>query len=136
MRNWVDLSKKEQIERWEQAARVLKGLSRHERRKHFNMSFWGEKTDCGTVACAAGHCGLDSWFRRRGFKLDFVYEHDGHYDPKTDGFGPGWDARISRAEDFFGIEGTEDIFHNGDERSVGTVIREIQAYIKILKARK
>lgn len=55
------------LERWEQALRVLKGLTPHERQKHFYMGTWGEETDCGTIACLAGHCSLDPWFRERGF---------------------------------------------------------------------
>src|SRR6267378_1550966 len=72
MKHWDDITPKEQIARWEQVLRVLRGLTKHERKKHFNMGFFGQKTSCGTVACAAGHCGLDPWFRRRGFKLDFI----------------------------------------------------------------
>ena len=55
------------IERWENGLRVLKAMDPHEREKHFNMALWGKKTDCGTLACAAGHMSLDPWFRRRGF---------------------------------------------------------------------
>jgi hypothetical protein len=72
MKTWDECSKKEQIERWENAVRILKSLTPHQRKEHFDMSHWGAKTPCGTVACAAGHCGLDPWFRKRGFKMDFV----------------------------------------------------------------
>ena len=58
------------LDRWNNAVRVLTALTPHERRKHFDMSNWGQKTACGTVACAAGFCGLDPWFRRRGLKLN------------------------------------------------------------------
>jgi len=59
------------VERWEQALRVLLGMDEHERTKHFDMSDWGHRTDCGTVACLAGHCSLDPWFRERGFHGEF-----------------------------------------------------------------
>jgi hypothetical protein len=62
----------EYIERWKQALRVLQKMSKHEREKHFDMQCWGAKTDCGTVACLAGHCSLDSWFRKRGFRAGFT----------------------------------------------------------------
>ena len=109
------------IERWENAVRVLQALTPHERRKHFDMSQWGEKTDCGTIGCAAGHCGLDPWFRKRGFKLHFdkgSYAGEMSIDPM----------------EFFDPEGVENIFHNSDQRSVGTVLKEIRAHIKNLKA--
>ena len=110
------------IERWENAVRVLRALTPHERRKHFNMEFWGEKTDCGTVGCAAGHCGLDPWFRRRGFKLEF--DHYGSGDLSTD------------VEKFFDADGVLAIFYDPTVRSVGTVIKEIQQHIKNIKTGK
>jgi len=50
MKLWNDCSNKEKIERWQNALRVLKSLTPHQRRKHFNMANWGVKTECGTVA--------------------------------------------------------------------------------------
>ncbi len=90
------LSASDQIGRWENVLRVLNNLSPHEREKHWLMSSWGFETDCGTVACAAGHCGLDPWFREQGFKLDFV---NGHHS-----IGEGYVAN------FFGSRGTGWIF--------------------------
>ncbi len=55
------------IARWENALRVLKKMTPHERKKHFDMGTFGDQTPCGTVACLAGHCSLDPWFRRKGF---------------------------------------------------------------------
>src|SRR4051812_3771468 len=55
------------IDRWEHGLAVLQKLTPHERRHHFKMATWGEKTDCGTVACAAGMFSLDPWFRKRRF---------------------------------------------------------------------
>ena len=118
MKHWGDLSKAEKIERWKQAVRVLEGLSPHEKRRHFNMRVWGEKTDCGTVACAAGHCGLDTWFRRRGLSLDA-----GAFDG-----GPKFNA-----EEFFGREGFWRIFMNVSHRPVSKVVKEMREHIRELK---
>jgi hypothetical protein len=106
---------KQLIERWENVLRVLRALTPHQRRKHWNMETWGTKTECGTVACAAGHCAMDSWFRRRGFKYGKHLE------------------LIMFAPDFFGHEGTNNIFYNTEPRSVGQVIKEVRAHIKELK---
>lgn len=139
MKHWNNCSKKEKLERWENALRVLRDMPRHERRKHWDMSLFGEKTDCGTVACAAGHCGLDPWFRRRGFQLNFekvVYD-DGSADyriaNRTDKKGPVDDIRFEEdVDDFFG-SGAEYIFFNGLPRPVGKVILEIRHHIKALQ---
>lgn len=53
--------------RLEQAKRVMSGLDEHTRRKHLNMNVFARETDCGTVACVAGFCGLDPWFIADGF---------------------------------------------------------------------
>ncbi|MGH2613168.1 MAG: hypothetical protein ACRDFB_09015, partial [Rhabdochlamydiaceae bacterium] len=55
----------------EHALKVMTNMTPHQRKKHFNMSEWGKRTDCGTVACLAGHCSLDPWFRKQGFKGSF-----------------------------------------------------------------
>lgn len=102
------------IERWTNVERVLDAMPEHERTHHWNMATWGEKTTCGTVACAAGTCGLDPWFRDRGFKLDF------------DARG---EAEISNVESFFGIEGSKRIFFNSKQRSVETVLGEVREYL-------
>lgn len=109
----------EMIERWVNAERVLDALPQHDREKHWNMAVWGVQSECGTVACAAGHCGLDPWFRDRGFKLDF---NDG-------------DPVISSVEEFFGREGSTRIFLNCERRSVETVIGEMREHIDELRAR-
>src|SRR5262245_7421790 len=82
------------IKRLEQLIRVLRGLSRHERNKHFYMGTWGSETDCGTTMCAAGFAGSDSWFRKRGFK--FYKDRSGLYGIKYKK-GYGWTA----IDDFF-----------------------------------
>lgn len=126
MKNWEDATQAQKVERWENVARVLKNLSPHERRQHWSMRTWGEKNECGTVACAAGHCGLDPYFRRRGFKLNFVFNKDME----------DWDTDFEDDDviEFFGSEGTFEIFLDTNVRPVGAVIREVKAYIKHLKS--
>ena len=70
---WDDLTTAQKVKRWEGVERVMKKLSPHQRKNHFDMRFWGKKTDCGTVACIAGHCGLDPSFRRQGFRINVCY---------------------------------------------------------------
>lgn len=122
---WLRCTQKERVARWENVLRVLQKLTPHERRRHWEMNTFGEKTECGTVACAAGHCGLDPWFRRRGFKLEFTsHNFDGE---------KFYEGTIIRAADFFGAEGADDIFHNATKRSVSKVIQEVKSHIKRLK---
>lgn len=52
------------LESWLQALRVLQAQDSHERDEHFEMGDWAIKTECGTVACIAGHCILDHWFQK------------------------------------------------------------------------
>ncbi len=101
------------LERWENCLRVLLGLTRHERRKHFSMRTWGQKTACGTVACAAGFCGLDPWFRRRGLKLDLE------------------DENLTIDPDEFFIYGAQRIFYN--EGTHAKVVARVRALIKEIK---
>jgi hypothetical protein len=70
-RSWDYISLEEKIERVDRARLVLKRMSKHAIEKHFDMSIWGNQTPCGTVGCAAGQCGLDPWFNRRGFRMHF-----------------------------------------------------------------
>lgn len=136
------LSRAKQIERWEQAKRVLKGLTPHERRQHFDMSVFGERTSCGTVACAAGHCGLDPWFNRRGLVMEFRPEKNTwkKIDSET---GEGLEERVITdyvakdnfdvdVERFFGPR-TNMVFFVGGERTVPEVIREIEGQIREMK---
>ena len=69
VKTFDDISFAEKLARWQSAERVLTGLPKHVREQHWGMEHWGVQTECGTVACAAGHCGLDPWFIKRGFKL-------------------------------------------------------------------
>lgn len=150
MKDWNECSIKEKLERWTQAERVLKGLPKHVRTKHWNMAHWGIVTECGTVCCAAGHCGLDPWFRKRGFKLrpthidsliqKFVYEDvqgenitlqvlENNYEMHH---GQGGFEDGVEASEFFG-SGSYHIFGNDMNRTVDEVIQEIRQYIKKMK---
>ena len=119
------------VERWENVLRVLRALTPHQRKKHWDMQTYGEVTECGTIACAAGHCAFDPWFRRRGFSakpvksnLPWDFLHGGTHVVEI----------MTPVNRFFGDEGAENIFYNSTQRSVGTVIKEVQAHIKKLKA--
>lgn len=107
------------IERWSQCHRVLDAMTAQERQSNWDMSTWGRITECGTVHCAAGRCGLDPWFRDRGFKMDF----DKH-----------GEAEITDVCQFFGNEGSREIFMNSNQRSVDRVIEEVNAYLSFLNA--
>lgn len=118
---WAGATQKQRIERWQNVLRVLRALTPHERKNHWDMGHWGAVTECGTVACAGGHCGLDPWFERRGFAMiQEVWGFNGwvHFTPR----------------DFFGPTGTARIFNDITPRPVGDVIREVRDYIKQLKA--
>lgn len=115
----------ELIERWEQCLRVLEQMPEHEREKHWDMSDWGNRTPCGTVACAAGHCGMDAWFRDRGFRMDIL---------KCDCGSPDcYNVEISNVNEFFGDEGADHIFCNSRQRPVEAVIEEVKAHIARLR---
>jgi hypothetical protein len=132
MKNWNDCTKAQQVERWENVLRVLRALTPHERREHWNMARWGVETDCGTVACAAGHCGLDTWFRRRGLILEPAAGVFGSFRGFKDGGGMAGGAVATQA--FFGHTGCRSIFWNNMPRPVSDVIKEVRAYIKTLQA--
>jgi hypothetical protein len=89
------------------------------------MHTFGEQTDCGTIACAAGHCAMDPWFRKRGFIGEF-----------PEGYGEMQFQKLSVDEFFTSYDletfGT-DIFWDSRQRPVSQVIKEVKAYIKILK---
>ena len=126
MKHWDDCTAAQKVERWEQVIRVLRGLTKHQRTKHWDMSVYLEKNDCGTIGCAAGHCALDPWFRRRGYRADWRYSYGdiGYFMPDDVGgehfFGSGWD----------------EIFENRTARPVGAVIREITAHIKEIRSER
>lgn len=124
------ISRAQKIERWEQCLRVLENLPEHARLHHWNMGKWGIQTDCGTVACAAGHCALDPWFTNQGFALVWSNAcmcRDCQETPHTKS------ASLDPAS-FFGHDGSEKIFWDDSARPVETVIDEVKAYIAELKA--
>ena len=135
----------DQIIRWEQAIRVLEALKPHERKKHFDMSAWGKKTPCGTVACAAGFCGLDRWFRKNGFRMDFKArtkilrgENTNSDADLEDYWGPPikipyFETVISDVSDFFGEDGSENIFFNSKRRPIDAVLKQMKRYLGKLK---
>lgn len=114
------------------------------------MSAWGIETPCGTVACAAGRCGLDAWFNEQGWKLkpepleDVLNRRNACYlmqqtieqlDPlswqmKGSGGFEG-DVKVSA---FFGSPGSGAVFLDPTLRPVESVIKEVQHYISFLKA--
>jgi hypothetical protein len=124
---WFDATKKQKIDRWEHVLKVLKGLTPHEKKSHFTMATWAEETDCGTVACAAGFCGFDEWFNKRGFQLIFSIKHNQYTTPAKSLDIPTY------VIDFFGAVGTRSIFFNTTPRPITEVIREVTSYTKALK---
>lgn len=129
MKHFDNCTPAEQLERWIQCRRVLKKLPVHERRKHWDMGTFGEKTQCGTVACAAGHCGLDPWFNKLGFIL-----HESKYgfelcEVSSSGRLINTDIVLQKC---FGYDGSY-IFTDGSNRSVDQVLKEVDGYIEILK---
>lgn len=107
------------LEKWEQLLRVLDGLTPHEREKHLYMGVWGAQTDCGTVACAAGHCAMDPWFRERGFIGKFGAMNEMTF--------PKW-----QPEDFFGQRGYDMIF-TGPHEEYDEVVAAVKDHIEYLK---
>lgn len=119
------------IERWENAIRVLRALTPHERKNHWSMSTWGIKTECGTVQCAAGHCANDPWFRRRGFKYNPNWAKDYRL-KKYRGCASRYAFGMT-PDQFFG-ERAFSVFYNTNSRSVRDVINEMKGHIRGLKA--
>jgi hypothetical protein len=142
MKHWSDCSLKEKIERWEHVITVLKAITPHERRKHWNMGTYGEETACGTIGCAAGFVARDPWFKRRGFKMvrEIISvekaKQYGYSDEMLTTWGrTSWEWRDGvTPESFFGTEGCEQVFFRSEQRSVSTVIKEVKSYIRELKA--
>lgn len=109
---WNDCSNAEKIQRWRHCEDVLVRMPEHVRQRHWDMSSWGHTTECGTIACAAGHCSLNPWFKRRGLTMA--------------------DINSRNVEAFFGVDGAEDIFHNMTRRAVEQVIEEVREHIRVL----
>jgi len=118
----------ELIERWQNVERVLTNLPEHERRKHWRMSTWGRVTACGTIACAAGHCGMDKWFQSQGLTLQPA--QDGEANALFSGRDP-----TDILPEFFGEDGVRWIFSDGTGRSVDEVVEEVREHIRWLQKR-
>ena len=139
---WDELNPAEKVERWSHAVDVIAGLSEHERTYHFNMAVWGDITDCGTIGCAAGFCGMDPEFKEQGLEMEIISYHcdKKHHEviwPKI------------RPFEFFGSYAYDRIFVNPEftdpdhheNRQFGTsgratharVLKEMQEYLEELK---
>lgn len=106
------------IERWEHALAVLLGMTEHERTKHFDMDSWGYVNQCGTVACLAGHCSLNPWFREHGFSSQIKNR---------------WlEFTESQPMPFFGKGGYQDVFLATRER-YAQVVELVRGHIEYLK---
>lgn len=133
--DWDEISHAEKIERWENVLRVLNGLSEHERQHHWDMRAFGTRNACGTVACAAGHCGLDPWFRERNFQLNFLYAGpvDENGEPTQEGMKNerNWNSHISDVAVFFG-DGSL-LFYDSTPRPAMQVIHEVHEHLEALR---
>jgi hypothetical protein len=125
---------KEKIQRLKQALRVMTSMSAHVRKHHFDMSYWGQKTSCGTVACLAGHCGLDPWFRRKGFKMDFKEDRNEEWEGNTQIISVEFRDTFPEADpaQFFGDDIEDQIFTRMG--SYVEVKKRVVAAIKQLEA--
>lgn len=125
----------EQIQRFEKLIETLKGLSPHEKRKHFDMGMFGQETDCGTTMCAAGFCGARKWFQDRGF--EYLSRGKAREGTLKLGKARGWKAVCK----FFGLP-YSDWYDGGgeadrifrDPNSVREVIAAAKDRIKYLRA--
>lgn len=136
-----ELTKKEKLERWTNVVRVMQKLTKHQRKHHFFMENWGEETDCGTKACAAGFCGMDPWFQAQGIELQ-QDESKEVYGFRVDNvllLGSSYSLKIMLSK-FFGYEGTRKIFY-GEINEIGSqdlnktyaqVMRQIRNHVKEL----
>lgn len=127
-----ELSHAEKVQRWERVRKVLRDMSKHQIKHHFDMGQWIRETECGTVGCAAGLCSIDPWFNRRGFasKLEF-------------GAHSGWTIHPC---DFFGPIGYDDVFtdeniirdKDGESRTPTAqhrlALRAVNQYLKGIKS--
>jgi hypothetical protein len=134
MKIFEDCTRAEQIERWRECERVLVQMPEHERLNHWNMARWGIQTDCGTVACAAGHCALDPWFQEQGLRMTFKLWTCNCPDCIEAGVSGKTIGSINDVSAFFGSDGTSSIFYNDRPRPVESVIEEVREYIRSLGA--
>ncbi len=124
MIKWDSLNKRQKVARWKGVLRVLQGLTRHQRTKHFDMFIWLSETECGTVGCIAGHCALDARFAKQGFvatlRRSRFSEEDGVWN-------------MPDAELFFGPAGESEVFTNEKIRTYGEAVRAVKKFIKRLE---
>jgi hypothetical protein len=111
------------------------------------MTMFGQKTDCGTIACAAGHASLDPWFRKRGFTGEFDIlgqlqptRHREWADMIEDFFIGNTDEEFltwstSEEQLYEELKVLTENFYSGGYR-VGDVIRSIESDLKRLKKLK
>ena len=119
MKHWDDAKLAERIERWENVERVLKALTPYQRRREWDMQNWGVKSQCRTIACAAGHCGMDPWFRRRGMKLNPYKVTKGETLKEVAEVGGMGDfGNMMDPEPFLGEDGCNRIFFDSTRRPV------------------
>ncbi len=85
----------------------------------FDMKEWGKQTDCGTVACIAGHTLLAS-----GYQFRVVYHRRGYYFHPVSG-GPA--HCHSEARDLLGLscEEAENLFFMKDNAAAIARFREL-----------
>lgn len=130
---WDDLCIEYQIERVERVQTVLGRLTDHQIENHFDMTFWGDKTSCGTVGCAAGHCSFDPWFQRRGFGSRFYQSNSGELHHQWTGLYP---------MGFFGSDMESGVFTNdacmegGSRKMYDTAMKRTATYLGFLRAKK
>jgi hypothetical protein len=127
-------SARQLLERWQQAQRVLEEMSEYVIKNRFYMGSWGWRTECGTVACLAGHCGMDPWFRQRGFIFKPRPLGTGR-GPPVWGLVNAFPAQLPRQ--FFGDRGTENVLLQTSawhEETLASVKREI-AWLKWIGAK-
>lgn len=107
------------VERWEQALRLLENLTPDERVKNLDISHWGYRAPCGTLA---GLCSVDPWFQARGFTSELAPNETGLL--KFTNQSP---------EDFFGDIATDFIFLGGRRRYEDLVLA-VKQHLQYLKA--
>lgn len=118
---WCDATPREKLQRMERVLDVLTAMTPHQVENHFYMGIWGQKTSCGTVGCAAGHCAMDPWFKRRGFTARFDDVNHMNFD------------NLSPAA-FFGPELYNDVFVNS-LLSLGTAKHQWRAVKSAMRSK-
>jgi hypothetical protein len=78
--------------------------------EYFNISSWGKKTDCGTVACAAGWATTIAEFNEEGFSgydytpvVEWLYEPKFLYEEEKGVETYRHSLGLDACQDFFGV---------------------------------